>query len=58
MDLCKGCPFDSWNQSWEGEWSCDGEYEDGAVKQREFGKTVFFTSEEAQAALERMKSNG
>lgn len=54
-DSCDGCPFNSWSQSWEGEWSCDGEYGDGSVKQSEFGKTVFATREEAEAALERME---
>lgn len=48
---CDGCPFDSWNQSWEGEWECGGEYGDGSVKQSDFGKTVFLTEEAAEAAL-------
>lgn len=52
---CDGCPFNSWSQSWEGEWECDGEYGDGSVKQSDFGKTVFLTREEAEAALEKMK---
>ncbi len=52
---CDGCPFNSWSQSWEGEWECDGEYGDGSVKQSDFGKTVFLTREEAEAALEKMR---
>lgn len=54
-DSCDGCPFNSWSQSWEGEWRCDGEYGDGSVKQSEFGKTVFLTREEAEAALKKMR---
>lgn len=54
---CDGCPFNSWSQSWEGEWECDGEYGDGSVKQSDFGKTVFLTREEAEAALEKMKED-
>lgn len=50
-NLCDGCPFNSWIQSWEGEWECGGEYGDGSVKQSDFGKTVFFTEEAAEAAL-------
>lgn len=48
---CAGCPFNSLKQDWDGEWSCDGEYGDGCVFQREFGKTVFLTREAAEAAL-------
>lgn len=48
---CKGCPFNSWEQSWEGEWSCDCEYGNGAVFQNDFGKTVFLTREAAEEAL-------
>lgn len=48
---CTGCPFNSLKQDWDGEWSCDGEYGDGCVFQREFGKTVFLTREAAEAAL-------
>lgn len=50
-DDCKGCPFNSWHQSHDGEWSCDGEYGDGSVKQSDIGKTVFLTCEAAEAAL-------
>lgn len=52
---CNGCPFDSWSESEAGDWSCGGEYEDGEIKQSEFGKTVFRTREEAEAALKKMK---
>lgn len=48
---CAGCPFNSLKQDWDGEWSCDGEYGDGCVFQREFGKTVFLTPEDAEDAL-------
>lgn len=50
-DTCDGCPFNSWAQEYSGEWSCGGEYGDGAIKGTEFGKTVFLTREEAEAAL-------
>lgn len=50
-NCCDGCPFNSWSQSWEGEWECSGEYGDGSIKQSDFGKTVFFTREAAEAAL-------
>lgn len=52
---CDGCPFNSWKQSWEGEWECGGEYGDGSVKQSDFGKTVFLTHKQAEAALNEMK---
>lgn len=48
---CDGCPFNSWSQTWEGEWECGGEYGDGGIKQSDFGKTVFLTPEAAEAAL-------
>lgn len=51
-DDCKGCPFNSWHQSHDGEWSCDGEYGDGSIKQSDIGETVFLTREAAEAALE------
>jgi hypothetical protein len=55
---CDGCPFNSWSQSWEGEWECDGEYGNGAIKQSDFGKTVFLTREAAEAALKARKQDG
>lgn len=48
---CEGCPFNSWAQEYSGEWSCDGEYGNGLIKGADFGKTVFLTREEAEAAL-------
>lgn len=48
---CDGCPFNNWSQDYSGEWSCDGEYGDGRILGSDFGKTVFLTSEEAEAAL-------
>lgn len=48
---CKGCPFYAWYQDWEGEWCCDCEYGDGAISQKDFGKTVFLTREAAEDAL-------
>lgn len=50
-ESCKGCPFYAWEQDWEGEWCCDCEYGDGAIFQKDFGKTVFLTREAAEAAL-------
>lgn len=55
---CDGCPFNSWSQSWEGEWECGGEYGDGAIKQSDFGKTVFLTREFAEAALKAREQDG
>lgn len=48
---CKGCPFYAWEQSWEGEWSCDCGYGEGAIFQKDFGKTVFLTRDAAADAL-------
>ena len=48
---CDGCYFNSWTQSHCGEWSCDGEYGNGFIPVEDFGKTVFLTREEAEAAL-------
>ena len=48
---CDGCPFFAWKQGYSGEWSCDGEYNQATVKGCDFGKTVFLTREEAEAAL-------
>lgn len=52
---CDGCPFNSWSQSWEGEWECGGEYGYGSVKQSDFGKTIFLTREAAESALAKEK---
>ena len=51
---CDGCPFNSWKQDYSGDWSCDGEYNQASVKGCDFGKTVFLTREEAEAALAKM----
>lgn len=48
---CDGCPFNSWSQTWEGEWECSGEYGSGEIKQTDFGKTAFLAPEAAEAAL-------
>ena len=48
---CDGCPFNSWRQDYSGEYSCDGEYGDGCILGSAFGKTVFLTRKEAEAAL-------
>ena len=50
-NACDGCPFNSWRQDYSGEYSCDGEYGDGCILGSDFGKTVFLTREEAEAAL-------
>ena len=54
---CDGCPFNSWKQDYSGEWSCDGEYNQAAVKGCDFGKTVFLTHEEAEAALAERRTD-
>lgn len=49
---CTGCPFDSWErESVSGEYHCCGEYGDGSVRGKDFGKTVFLTREEAEKAM-------
>lgn len=50
-DYCTGCPFYSWHQNYSGEWDCDGVWGNASVKGADFGKTVFLTLEEAEAAL-------
>ena len=53
---CTGCPFDSWErESVSDEYHCGGEYGDGSVSSKDFGKTVFLSREEAEKALEAMK---
>lgn len=50
---CTGCPFDSWErESVSDEYHCGGEYGDGSVSSKDFGKTVFLTREEAERAME------
>ena len=55
---CDGCPFNSWRQYYSGEYSCDGEYGDGCILGSDFGKTVFLTREEAEAALAQEGGEG
>ena len=52
---CKGCPFNRWEQDCSGERYCECEYGCSSFKDSDIGKTVFFTHEEAEAALEAMK---
>ena len=53
---CDGCPFDSWKQDYmSGEWGCDGECGQTGISGEEFGKTIFLTRAEAEAALAKMK---
>lgn len=52
---CKGCPFNRWEQDCSGEHYCECEYGCSSFKDSDIGKTVFFTHEEAEAALEAMK---
>ena len=53
---CTGCPFDSWaRESVSDEYHCSGEYGDGSVSSKDFGKTVFLTREEAEKALQEME---
>ena len=37
------------------EYHCSGEYGDGSVSSKDFGKTVFLTREEAEKALQEME---
>ncbi|MBR2927536.1 MAG: hypothetical protein IKC24_00055 [Oscillospiraceae bacterium] len=53
--ICEGCPFNSWQQSYCGEWGCDGEWGQGCIKGSDFGKTVFHTREEAEKAQKERK---
>lgn len=50
-DYCNGCPFYGWHQDYSGEWDCDGVWGNASVMGADFGKTVFLTREEAEAAL-------
>lgn len=52
---CESCPFNSWVQEVSGGWSCDGEYGQAMIDFDDFGKTVFLTREEAEAALKEGK---
>lgn len=50
------CPFNSWSQDPSGEYSCGGEYGQVEVTNKDFGKTVFLSREDAEKALaERSK---
>lgn len=48
---CDDCPFGDWTQNYGGDYSCSGEYGTMVIQDKEFGKTVFLTSEEAEQAL-------
>ena len=48
---CDDCPFESWSQSYCGEWSCGGEYGTWTVDNDDFGKTVFLSRAEAENVL-------
>ena len=48
---CEGCPFGYWTENYGGDWSCSGEYGTSMVQDKDFGKTVFLTREEAERAL-------
>ena len=47
---CEDCPFADWEQSYEGEWDCRtrGWF---SFAEKDIGKTVFLTREEAERAL-------
>lgn len=47
---CEDCPFADWEQSYEGEWDCRsrGWF---SFAEKDIGKTVFLTREEAEQAL-------
>lgn len=49
---CDGCPFEDYHQDMDGEYYCSCEHGDVSISASEFGKTVFLTREEAEAALE------
>lgn len=56
---CDGCPFNSWErETVSDEYHCGGEYGDGSVSSKNFGKTVFLTREEAEKALAEMEGKG
>lgn len=56
VDNCDGCPFNSWErETVSDEYHCGGEYGDGSVSSKNFGKTVFLTREEAEKALAEME---
>lgn len=49
---CTGCPFDSRERDLASdEYYCGGEYGDGSVSSKDFGKPVFLTSKEAEKAM-------
>ena len=56
VDNCDGCPFNSWErETVSDEYHCGGEYGDGSVSSKNFGKTVFLTRKEAEKALAKME---
>ena len=56
VDNCDGCPFNSWKrETVSDEYHCGGEYGDGSVSSKDFGKTVFLTREEAERAIQEME---
>lgn len=58
IDNCDGCPFNSWErETVSDEYHCGGEYGDGSVNSKNFGKTVFLTREEAEKALQELNEN-
>ena len=55
--LCDGCPHYQLYENMAGDGGCWGEYDEGTLTFDDFGKTVFLTREEAEAALaERRKA--
>lgn len=50
---CDGCPFDDYHQDMDGEYYCSCEYGDVSVSPSDFGKIVFLSREEAEAALKQ-----
>lgn len=55
-ESCDGCPFNSWHQDYDGEYSCNGEWGQASIMGADFGKTVFLTREEAEEALRRAEN--
>lgn len=57
-DDCDGCPFNSWHQDYSGEYSCHGEWGQAVIRAEDFGKTVFLSRKEAEAALAGERKDG
>ena len=52
---CDGCYFQTYSQSYCGEWDCDNAYGHSCIPIADFGKTVFLTKEEALKKLKELR---